>query len=106
MALIPLKQSVTIIREGETDEWGEVITPPVLFTLKCRVDEDTKIVKNSIGDEVVAGLEIVFNKLPDIRMSDFIEYTNELDVTVKRTPIKIEPVRMVNGKPALTVVYL
>ena len=106
MAMIPMKQSVTIQRKGVKDEWGEEITAPTSFTLKCRVDERTQVVQNQLGDEVVSGMEILFNKLPDVRYDDVIEYTNELGVTIKRTPIKIEPVRMINGKPTLTAVLL
>lgn len=104
MAIIPLKQSVTIQRKGEPDEWGEggVSTS---FTLKCRVDERTQVVQNQLGTEVVSGMEITLDKLPDVRYDDVIEYTNELGVTIRRTPIKIEPIRMINGKPALTAVY-
>ncbi|WP_232696174.1 hypothetical protein [Brevibacillus daliensis] len=62
--------------------------------------------KNQLGVEVVSGVQLMFDKLPNIAYNDVIEYTNELDVAIKRTPVKIEPVRMVNGKPTLTFVYL
>lgn len=106
MAFTPLKQTVTIIRPGEEDEWGEYSTPPISITMKCRVDEGSKIVQGQLGDEVVSGMEITFDKLPDIRYSDQIEYINELGVRILRTPIRIEPLRMPNGKPAQTAVYL
>lgn len=48
----------------------------------------------------------MFDKLPAISYDDVIEYKNELDVTIKRKPENIEPIRMINGKPALTTVYL
>lgn len=105
MALIPLKQTVTVIRQGEVDRWGNPVTPEQRIPLKCRVDESSQKVQNSIGDEVVAGMEITLDKLVDIRYSDQLEYTNELNITIKRTPIKIEIVRALNGKPILTVVY-
>ena len=104
MAMIPMKQRVTIRRAGETNDWGEGGTTTTI-TLKCRVDERTSVVQNTLGDEVVSGMEILFDKLPDVRYDDVIEYTNELGVTVSRSPIKIEPVRMPNGKPTMTAVY-
>ena len=104
MAMIPLKQTITVTRPGVVDEWGEGGTPTT-FTLKCRVDERTQIVQNQLGDEVVSGMEILLDKLADIRYDDVIKYTNELGVTVERTPMKIEPVRMINGKPVMTAVY-
>ena len=104
MPMVPMKQSVTIKRKGELDEWGEG-SAPTEFKLKCRVDELTQVVQNQLGNEVVSGLEILLDKLPDVRYDDVIEYTNELGVTIRRTPVKIEPVRMPNGKPTLTAVY-
>lgn len=105
MALLPLKQTVTIKRKGETDRWGNEITPPVVKSMKCRVDEGSKLVQNQLGEEVVSGMEITFDKLADVKYTDTIEYTNELGETITRTPIRIEVVRMINGKPALTAVY-
>ncbi len=105
MAIVPMKQTATIRRPGATDEWGETTSPEYIFTLKCRVDERTQVVQNRLGDEVVSGMELLFDKLADIRYDDVISYMNELGVTVERTPIKIEPIRMINGKPAMTAVY-
>lgn len=105
MALIPLKQSAIIHKPAVVDDWGEVTSLPP-FTLKCRADEKTEVVKNPQGTEVVSGVQFLFDKLPAITYDDVIEYKNELDVTIKRKPVKIEPIRMINGKPTLTAVYL
>ncbi|MFE7820590.1 hypothetical protein ACFU1R_20535 [Priestia megaterium] len=105
MALIPLKQTATIIRQGEKDDWGNG-SEPVELTLKCRAEETTATVQNQLGEESVSDVSFLFDKLPDIRYDDEISYTNELGVTVKRTPIKIKPIRMPNGKATLTQVYV
>jgi len=105
MAIIPLKQKVLVHKPATVDDWGEVTSHPPLI-LKCRADERTEVVKNPQGSEVVSGVQLMFDKLPNITYDDVIEYKNEIDVTVKRKPVKIEPIRMVNGKPALTAVYL
>lgn len=105
MAMIPLKQMVLIHKPAIVDDWGEV-TAQEPITLKCRADEKTDVVKNPQGAEVVSGVQLMFDKLPAISYDDVIEYKNELDVTVKRKPVKIEPIRMPNGKPTLTAVYL
>ena len=105
MAIVPLKQRVTVHKPSETNDWGET-TPGAIVEYKCRADEKTEIIKNQHGVEVVSSVQIMFDKLPDIAYNDVIEYTNELDVTVKRKPEKIEPIRMPNGKPTLTMVYL
>ncbi|MCK1985171.1 MULTISPECIES: hypothetical protein [Peribacillus] len=105
MALIPLNQYVTIIRQGEADEWGEHHTPPNRIRMKCNLNEDSQLVQNQIGKEVVAGMEIIFDKLADIRYEDQIEYTNELNQTITRSPIRITPQRMINGKVVQTAVF-
>lgn len=105
MAIIPLKQRVTVHKPDITDDWGEVTAQPPI-TLKCRADEKTEVVVGQTGEEVVSGVSFLFDKLPNISYDDVIEFTNELGVSVKRKPVKIEPIRMINGKPTLTAVYL
>lgn len=105
MAIIPLKQTVTITRKGTLDEWGES-TGVTTFKLKCRVEEGAKLIQNRFGAEVVSGAEITFDKLADIRYEDVIEFTNELGFTITQTPIKISPTRGVAGKALLTTVYI
>jgi len=105
MAIIPLKQVVTIERYLDDDEWGENGTM-LTFDLKCRVDEVAKLVKDRAGNEVVSSAQILFNKLADVRFDDYVVYTNELGVTVREKPIAISPIRMINGKAALTEVAL
>jgi hypothetical protein len=106
MPLIPMKQTVTITPQGETDSWGNVITPSTPYTLKCRAEETTAKVQNQVGDEVVSSLTLYFDKLPNIKYDDTIEFINELGNTISGMPIKIEPVRGINGKPMMTNVYL
>ncbi|MET3658523.1 hypothetical protein [Sporosarcina psychrophila] len=109
VALIPLKQTVLVHKPETTNDWGETTSLPPI-TLKCRADEKVEYVKNfastTLNAEVLSSVQLLFNKLPDIRYDDVIEFTNELDVTVKRKPLLIEPIRMINGKPTLTAVYL
>lgn len=105
MAVIPLNQTVDIHKPEERDDWGKVVSKPAI-TLKCRADERTELVKNRLGEEVASTVQLMFDKLPNIAYDDVIEYTNELDVTIKREPVKIEPIRMPNGKPILTEVFL
>lgn len=107
MALVPLKQTVTVEKwsEGDNDGWdvggfGE----PIEY--KVRASETIEKVTNELGEEVVASVKLTFDKFPDIGYDDRITYTNENGVTISREPLKIRPVRMINGKPTLTAVYL
>ncbi|NGQ95497.1 hypothetical protein G3578_10065 [Brevibacillus sp. SYP-B805] len=112
MSLIPLKQTVTITPASGTDEWDRPIagTP---YTLRCRVQEGTKLVRSmSAGSgvhgaqsqEVVSVAQIYFDKSPNIGMNDTITFTDENGNVRTYTPISIEIKRGLNGKALLTVV--
>lgn len=105
MPIIPLKQSITVVRYGDIDEWGGGNVKETL-TFRARVDEKTQVVQNQFGDESVSSAEIMLDKLADIRYDDDIVYEDELGREIKRKPLRIEPLRGVNGKAILTVVYV
>lgn len=116
MALIPLKQTVTVRNRianqddgWETEEWSEP------FTLKCRAVETLKLIasssvtdgfKKTVDENAKATLILYFDKLPNLDYNSEITFTNELGVTITRVPILIQPIRMINGKPTLTEVHL
>lgn len=110
MAILPLKQTVTISRGGVLDDWGNV-TPEQSFTLKCRVDEGSTLqiyrsAGTKISETVVASARILFDKLADIHETDTIVFTNELGLTIEKNPIAINVKRGANGKPILTEVVI
>ena len=112
MAIVPLKQTVTIKRgtEGEYDEWGYEI-PEQTFTLKCRIDEGSALTKymsggTSSGGTVTSNARFLFDKLADIRYTDEMTYVNELGITTSRKPKEINVKRNVAGKPTLTEVFV
>jgi hypothetical protein len=106
MALIPLKQTVTVTKgTGTYDGWGQPL-PAAELTLNARVSEDTAIVTDQAGREAIASLRIYLDKLADVSYDDVITYTNELDVTVARKPLKIGIKRGLNGKALLTEVFV
>lgn len=107
MAIIPLKQTVTVRKliTGENDGWGEdTWSDPIPYN--ARATERVEIVTNRLGEEVTASVKLLFDKLPDINYEDEITYINELDVKITRSPLSIKPIRMVNGKPTLTAIHL
>lgn len=114
MALIPLKQTVTIKRPGTVDKWGNP-TSSTRFTLPCRIVEGTKLTRrtSSQGEggsvsvnamEVVSTAQIYLDKLADIQLTDEIYYTDDNGNTRLYKPISIEVKRGLNGKALLTVV--
>jgi len=112
MAIIPLKNTVTITPSLGTDEWDRPI-PGTPYTLRCRIQEGTKLVRSSTAgsgvhgvasQEVVSVAQIYFDKVPPIGMSDTITYTDENGNVRTYMPISIEIKRGLNGKALLTVV--
>ncbi|UKS30157.1 hypothetical protein LOZ80_14940 [Paenibacillus sp. HWE-109] len=105
MALIPLKQRITVDRAGSLDSWGVPVTGETV-EIKARVTEMTKTVVNRYGEEATTTLVIYVDKYADFSYDDTITYTNEYGVTVARKPLKIDVKRMLSGKPVLTEVYV
>lgn len=103
MAIIPLKQQITVTPIDTIDEWGQP-TGGTPYTLKCRVSEGAKLVRDDNGNEVVSMAQIYIDKLASVSLTDTITYTDENAVTREYRPISIEVKRSLGGKPLLTVV--
>lgn len=107
MPIIPLKQHAYVEKwtDGNDDGWGTGgFGEPIEY--KVRASETIEKVTNQLGEEVVASVKLIFDKLPDISYADRISFTNENGVTISREPLSMKPIRMVNGKPTLTAIYL
>lgn len=114
MAIIPLKQTITVLRSNGKDDYGEPLDP-VPFTLKCRFVEKSELIKRytsgtganqTMSAEVVANGQIFLNGYADILYTDTIEYTDESGRLRTYSPLKIEPKRNFGGKAILTAVYV
>ena len=110
MAIMPMKQTVTRIRKSG-NEWDGTESEDSVV-LKCAITEGAKLVRSTSGtsgvqstslNEVVSTAQIYFDKIADVLLTDEFEYTNELGITRKYTPLTIE-IKRLNGKPILTVV--
>jgi hypothetical protein len=105
-----MKQTVTIKRGGALDDWGNEV-PGEEITLKCRVEEGSRLTSyRSVGmsssEIIVATARILFDKLADIKETDTIVFTNELGITIEKTPKEINVKRGATGKPLLTEVIV
>ena len=105
MALIPLKQKAVVVKYGEPDRWGNV-TAEEETEYKVRVDNTVKTVKNRLDKEVISTAQVWFNKYPPVSYDDEVQYDDEHGREIRRKPELIEPIRMIDGKPTLTIVYL
>lgn len=104
MALIPLKQTITITPAGSDDPWDP--QPGTPYTASCRVQEGVKLVRNANGQDVVSSAQIYLDKLAEITLSDRIAYEDESGVQRTYIPISLEVKRSLGGKPLLTVIYV
>lgn len=107
MPIIPLRQTVTVRKliSSSTDGWNESSFGEAI-PYRVRASEKIEIVVNELGEEKKSTVKLLFDKLPDIAYTDEITFENELGVKIMRSPLTIRPIRMINGKPTLTAVYL
>lgn len=105
MAIIALKQKVTILKKGEEDLFGNESNNEVV-ELRCRVDDVIETVKNNEGKEVVSKALIWLDKYPNVTYNDTIIYEDEHGNRIETKPLKIRPIRHINAKPLITQVYV
>lgn len=113
MAILPMKQTITIKRAKTFDDWGN---PSEIeeVTLKCRIEEGTQIKRylggtgngTSSSENVVESARILIDKLADIRETDTIVFTNELGKTIVKSPNAINVKRGISGNPLYTEVVI
>lgn len=104
MAWIPLRQSVTVYPPGSDDPWNPEPAEP--FMLQCRFQENTEVVRNQHGAEVVSSAQIFLDKYAPVTVNHTFEYVDESGTTTKYTPHNVARKRWLNGKAILTVVYV
>jgi hypothetical protein len=103
--LIPLKNTVTVIKSGIEDSWG-VIQPGASVTYKCRIDYKTQRVLNREGVEVTASATILIKGLQNIEHGDWVQWSDALNNVYTRKPIRIEPLAGFTGKILFTRVVV
>lgn len=109
MAIIALKQEVKLYKAGELDKWGNPkMQDPI--TIKARVDEGSfetaDVESKTQGSVVVAEARVLLEGLESIGYADKIEYKNELDIEIYRSPKRISIKRSMSGSPLLTEVLI
>lgn len=112
MALIPLKDTVNIIRvatdsSGEPliDAWGNpTYADPVSY--RCRIEESTRMVRNQQGNEVVSNTRILLDKVVAVSYSDDISYTDATGQVVTLKPVKVSRIKDFSSKVIFTEVSL
>lgn len=92
MAIIPLKDEVTLTPPGAVDAWGNA-TGGTPVTHDARIDEKSKLVRNQNGDEVVSNTQILIDKIVAVDYDYDVTYTDATGNTVTKKPIAISRIK-------------
>lgn len=103
--MIDLNQKITRVRGGSFDRWGNQTTLSET-EFPARVDELTERIRDAQGNEVVSTMSVLLDGLADVNYKDKIRFTNELGLTIEKTPQLIQPIRDEDGYVILTRVRL
>lgn len=104
MAMIPLKQTITVYPPGNDDPWNPTPTDP--YELRCRFQEGVEVVSDVHGKDAVSSAQIFLDKYADVSVAHTVKYTAEDGVERTYNPINVGRKRWLNGKTLLTVVYV
>lgn len=73
-------------------------------TLRCRIDETNRLVKNQQGEEVLSTTQFSFPGQFSVAFWDELQWTDVGGTVVTRSPIAIEPIRDgIGGRRMLVV---
>jgi hypothetical protein len=103
--MIPLKQTVYIVKSGQEDDWG-IPQPGAEIPVKGRVDYQIKKVTASDGQEVISSATILLKGAQDVSLSDTIKWTDALGHTYERKPIQVNPLADLSSKVLFTQVIV
>lgn len=105
MAIIPLKDTVTITKAGALDDWGQP-TAGTSASYACRINESTKLTRNQQGAEVVSTTQILIGGAVAIGYDDTVSLTDASGVQRTDKPIRIAVIKDISSKPLFTEVEL
>lgn len=103
--MIPLKQTIYIVKAGQEDEWG-IPQPGQEIAVKGRIDFEVKKVTNAEGAEVVSSGTVLLKGAQDIDLNDQIKWVDPLGKEHVRRPIQVNPLTDLSGKVLFTQVII
>jgi hypothetical protein len=105
MAIVPMKDSVTIVKSGGIDGWGQPIPGETIQT-KGRVSEATTLVVGQNGEEIASRYTILLPPSVIVGYGDEVSFTASDGSLVKGNPVSIKAVKDYGGKVILRKVSL
>lgn len=73
-------------------------------TIRCKIEESSKLVKNQQGEEVVSTTQFLFPGRIGIAYYDEVKWTDAAGTELQRSPIAVELFRDGIGAPMLLMV--
>jgi hypothetical protein len=97
LAIVPMKDTVTIVKSGGVDGWGEPI-PGETITTKGRVSEKTTMVVNQNGEEIKSRYSILLPPKVIVEYGDEVSFVSSSGATITGNPESISAVKNFGGK--------
>jgi hypothetical protein len=102
--MIPTKDTVTVVRAGELDDWGRP-TGATTEQFSCRVDYRTEIVKDSNGEDAVAKATILIKGVAIVTSNDTVKWSDVYG-DHEAQPLSISPLKDLSNKVLFTKVVV
>jgi len=102
--VIPLKESIIIVKVGKLDDWGRP-TKLTELIVRGRVDYQSKRVMNDQGVETISKAVILLKGIVDVSTSDSIKWVDVYGEHIAK-PISVSPLKDLSSKIVFTKVVI
>lgn len=103
--MIPLNNTVTIVRSAGLDDWGESV-PGTESTHDCRITDKSEKVVNGNGEEVVGKGTILCRGFVDVKYKDKVRITKPDGTIADESPVSITYKKDLGSKILFTKVVI
>lgn len=103
--MIPTNAKIEILKSGKPNVWGET---PIVETIQIdgNLRSETKVVTNTLGDEMISNYTILFVGFVDVTTKDKIRFTEPNDEVIEKAPINVKFMRDLDGSVGFTKAVL
>jgi hypothetical protein len=102
--MIPTKDTVTVVRAGELDDWGRP-TGTSTENYSCRIDYRTQIVKDSNGQDAVSKATILIKGVALVTSDDTVSWSDQYGEHEAK-PLSVSPLKDLSNKVIFTKVVV
>jgi hypothetical protein len=102
--MIPTKDTVTVVRAGELDDWGRP-TGETTEQHSCRIDYRTQIVKDKNGEDAVSKAVILIKGVALVSTNDTVQWSDAYGEH-EAQPLSVSPLKDLSNKVVFTKVVV